>query len=74
MNFIKYLIKHIFPLLNYYHYCISWPGYTNNSEELENITMKEKQDVTRCYNTKANSFQSFFESFRNINIISALTR
>ena len=72
MTFIKYLIKHIFPLLNYYHNCISWPGYVNNSDELENITIKEKQDVTRCYNTKANSFQSFFESFRNINIISSL--
>ena len=74
MNFIKYLIRYIFPLFNYYHNCISWPGYINNSEELENITMKEKQDITRCCNTKANSFMSFFESFRNINIITALTQ
>ena len=72
MNFIKYLIKHIFPLLNYYHNCVSWPGYLNNIEDLENITMKEKQDVIKCYNTRANSFQSFFESFRNINLISSL--
>ena len=72
MNFIKYMIKNIFPLLNYYHNCISWPNYVNNTEELENITIKEKQDVTRCYNNRPNSFQSFFESFRNINIISSL--
>ena len=66
------MIKNIFPLLNYYHNCISWPNYVNNTEELENITIKEKQDVTRCYNNRPNSFQSFFESFRNINIISSL--
>ena len=72
ISFIKYLIKYIFPLLNFYHYCISLPAHINSNEELENIIIKEKKDVLRNYNNRPNSFQSFFESFRNINIISSL--
>ena len=72
MNFIKYLIREIFPLLNYYHYCISWPEHVCHKEDLENNFTKEKKEVLRQYNTKANSFQSFFESFRNINIIASI--
>ena len=72
ISFIKYLIKYVFPLLNYYHYCISLPAHINNVEELENIIFKEKNDVLRKYNNRANSFQSFFESFRYINIIASL--
>ena len=72
LSFIKYMIKYIFPILNYYHYCISLPAHINNNEELENITLKEKKDVIRKYNNRANSFQSFFESFRYINIITSL--
>ena len=73
MNFLKYLIRDIFPLLNYYHYCISWPEHVCHKEDLENNFTKEKKEVLRQYNTKANSFQSFFESFRNINIIASIT-
>ena len=72
MNFIKYLIREIFPLLNYYHYCVSWPEHVCHKEDLENNFTKEKKEVLRQYNTKANSFQSFFESFRNINIIASI--
>ena len=72
ISFIKYLIKYIFPLLNYYHYCISLPAHIKNIEDLENIILKEKKDVLRKYNNRANSFQSFFESFRYINIITSL--
>ena len=72
ISFIKYMIKYIFPLLNYYHYCISLPAHIDNNETLENITIKEKKDVLRKYNNRANSFQSFFESFRYINIITSL--
>jgi hypothetical protein len=72
ISFIKYLIKYVFPLLNYYHYCISLPAHINSNEDLENYTMKEKKDVLRKYNNRANAFQSFFESFRYINIITSL--
>ena len=72
ISFIKYLIKYVFPLLNYYHYCISLPAHIKNNEQLENIILKEKKDVLRNYNNRPNSFQSFFESFRYINIICSL--
>ena len=72
ISFIKYLIKYVFPLLNYYHYCISLPAHINNNEQLENIILKEKKDVLRNYNNRPNSFQSFFESFRYLNIICSL--
>jgi hypothetical protein len=61
ISFIKYLIKYVFPLLNYYHYCISLPAHIKNNEQLENIILKEKKDVLRNYNNRPNSFQSFFE-------------
>ena len=72
MNFLKYLINDVFPLLNYYHYCVSWPDHVSHKEDLENNFKKEKDDVLRKYNNKANSFQSFFESFRNINITASI--
>ena len=72
ISFIKYLIKYIFPLLNYYHYCISLPAHIKNNEELVNNTTKEKKDVLRKYNNRANSFQSLLESFRYNNIITSL--
>ena len=46
--------------------------YKTSYEGISIVDIEEKQDITRCYNTKANSFQSFFESFRNINIITSL--
>ena len=69
INFIKYLIKNTFYTLYFYHYCISWPHYVNHKSELENNTTKERKDILRQYNNNPNSFHSFFESFRNINII-----
>ena len=74
ISFIKYLIKYIFPILNYYHYCVSLPAHIRNNEELVNVTIKEKKDALRKYNNRANSFQSLFESFRYINIITSLIR
>ena len=72
ISFIKYLIKYVFPLLNYYHYCVSLPAHIRNNEELVNIILKEKKDTLRKYNNRANSFQSLFESFRYINLITSL--
>ena len=72
INFIKYLFNQIFPILNHYHYCIAWPEYVCHKEDLENNVIKEKQDILRQYNNKANSFQSIMENFRNNNIIVSL--
>ena len=72
INFIKYLISQIFPLLNHYHYSIVWPDHVNSKDDLENNITKERKDAIRRYNNKANSFQSFFESLRNVNIIASI--
>ena len=71
-NFIKYLIKKIFPILNYYHFCISWPNHITYKEDLDNNFLKERKNSLRCYNNTPNSYQSYFEYFRNVNIIASI--
>ena len=72
VSFCNFLVKNILPVLNYYHYCVVLPPHVNNNEELIEIFSKEKNDTMRKYGTRANSYMSFMESFRNINIIAAL--
>ena len=72
INFIKYLINTIFPLMNYYYYCISWPEHVSSKEDLVNNNTKERKDILRAFNNYPNSYHSFLESFRNNNIIISL--
>ena len=72
INFFNFLIKNIIPALNYFHYYVVLPPHVNNNEELIEIFSKEKNDTLRKYGYKANSYMSFMESFRYINIIISL--
>ena len=71
-NFIKYLIKNIFPLLNYCHFCISWPAHVLYRHDLNNNYSKERKNSLRCYNNNPNSFHSYLEYFRYVNIIASI--
>ena len=74
VSFCNFLVRNVLPVLNYYHYCVVMPPHVNNNEELIDIFAKEKNDTLRKYGSRANSFMSFMESFRYINIIVSLVQ
>ena len=71
-SFFNFIIRNIIPVLNYYHYHVILPPHVNSNEELIDIVNREKNDSLRKYGNRANSYMSFMESFRYINIITSL--
>ena len=73
-SFFNFIIRNIIPVLNYYHYHVILPAHVNNNEELIDIISREKNDTLRKYGNRANSYMSFMESFRYMNIITSLVQ
>ena len=74
ISFVNFIIRNIIPVLNYYHYHVILPAHVNSNEELIDIINKEKNDSLRKYGNRANSYMSFMESFRYINIITSFVQ
>ena len=73
-SFFNFIIRNIIPVLNYYHYHVILPAHVNSNEELIDIVSREKNDTLRKYGNRANSYMSFMESFRYMNIITSLVQ